>query len=1041
MKVLLSTLVLALMAMNVHAQEPGTRPTNEDPKKASKVPSEKKAAQMQADQRWRYERIRLEVFADPFDEDKVHAYMASLPKDGDLYVVEGDLLLTAQELRAYVVTKSQAARPVDRNPELIVNVHAGERDFYKDVAQRNLTYAVDRQSFPTSEQYQEVVKNMGLSGKDWQDACPDCKVQFTHVEEADLLPSHERVNFVVRYRDVGGAYIAAAFFPHDGPSRRFLNVDPSYFKTSFDRVGVFRHELGHVIGYRHEHTRDVPGCYFEDKQWLPLTDYDPRSVMHYYCGGGGSLRLELTDFDRQGHRKLYGLTGIGQTNSDENRLRVRFEGADINTSPARVLQTLAGLKLLGTQTYKVTAPGETLKSIYQKTLQLPVYTPSLQSFALKFNQGKAANKALKVGTEVVYPDVKFTSFEKLVLLDLTSMEDRRTYKALKAAWPKELANERSLDKKSVALILNGLELSLSFGSAAQVRSARSALNSAKKTYKADYLVLTPMKSTSAAKKSAPYFSYFGGAAAESVLTAPAVAPIPDAPRRTAEQFYSDYLGSGKNLDAGQEGDLSLSLSELDPTLEFPEYCNADCTADCKKDCPDCEKKCMECKEKCPEIILFDTPVFTHQDMGRAVENTTGQPSDSPIDSQRKQMLIIEGVGTGINNSQHGTHLAGIIASQPNGFGLVGVHPRARIYSMDWTKQQHKPEEVRDLITSRVDDFVHNRAGLPIFVFATEWSYQDAEFDSDNARFDTDQDFPSPWRILASSIQDSRPLIITAAGQPETQQEQPKPLSRRTPKGPRNLGDEQYVIVVTAYDNKNTAGGIKLWPRAHFLQDTAKLVHVAAPGIDILSTVPNTSSDKAAHYGIGTGTSQATAFVAGVVSYMVSAWPSFYKHAYLVKTRLQVTSNPYGISKSDRRLLAAGVVDFNLAMHNPNKHWFESKTNGNALAEISDFKWLVDTITLTDGVNNIGPIQTKEIYRIIYKDDICYIYGAGKKNGEVVRYGPAKMVNAADLQGRELFELKMPGATQSKKYALSEVSDLILSGLVKYDPGLLRGLLR
>ena len=51
-------------------------------------------------------------------------------------------------------------------------------------------------------------------------------------------------------------------------------VDPIFFNSQYDPVGVFRHELGHVLGYRHEHIRGIPGCGFEDSRWQPLTPYD-----------------------------------------------------------------------------------------------------------------------------------------------------------------------------------------------------------------------------------------------------------------------------------------------------------------------------------------------------------------------------------------------------------------------------------------------------------------------------------------------------------------------------------------------------------------------------------------------------------------------------------------------------------------------------------------------------------------------------------------------------------------------------------------------
>src|SRR6266478_755073 len=249
--------------------------------------------------------VHREAFAQPFDHDKLTAYMNSLPKDGDYFVVEGDLLLTEQELRSYLVTNAQGEKPAAVSPELLVNTHNGDRDYYRDLAKRNLSYAVDRKTF-TAQEYTLVLKNMGQAGKAWESACADCQIHFTHVPQADDDPQPEKVNFIVRKHDSKGEYIAASFFPHDDASRRNLNIDPSYFTTRADKVGVLRHEMGHILGYRHEHIRGISGCYFEDNFWQPLTPYDPKSVMHYFCGGGGSLQLELTALDRSGHRALYG---------------------------------------------------------------------------------------------------------------------------------------------------------------------------------------------------------------------------------------------------------------------------------------------------------------------------------------------------------------------------------------------------------------------------------------------------------------------------------------------------------------------------------------------------------------------------------------------------------------------------------------------------------------------------------------------------------------------------------------------------------------
>src|SRR5690242_12940239 len=104
-----------------------------------------------------------------------------------------------------------------------------------------------------------VVENIQKAARAWEKAC---NVVFNYRADLDGSPvgSHlEGVVFPVRELDVGGAFIAAAFFPNDPLERRRVLIDPSYYAPSmrFDPVGVLRHELGHVLGFRHEHIR---GC-------------------------------------------------------------------------------------------------------------------------------------------------------------------------------------------------------------------------------------------------------------------------------------------------------------------------------------------------------------------------------------------------------------------------------------------------------------------------------------------------------------------------------------------------------------------------------------------------------------------------------------------------------------------------------------------------------------------------------------------------------------------------------------------------------------
>jgi hypothetical protein len=221
------------------------------------------------------------------------------------FVLEGDLLLDKEQVRAAVAFQSAAPQPATvPSGELLLMVVNGQRIFW-DKSHRSLSYAVKKTSFPSPEAYNTVVRNMTMASMAWESACPGCGLSFTYRPEFDLDGTSQDVTFIVEFDANVTAFIAASFFPNDPIYRRQLIISPSYFSTSFDPVGVLRHELGHVLGYRHEQIRGISGCFQEDNNWVPLTVYDPKSVMHYYCGGGGTMALSLSPSDIAAHRDLY----------------------------------------------------------------------------------------------------------------------------------------------------------------------------------------------------------------------------------------------------------------------------------------------------------------------------------------------------------------------------------------------------------------------------------------------------------------------------------------------------------------------------------------------------------------------------------------------------------------------------------------------------------------------------------------------------------------------------------------------------------------
>jgi hypothetical protein len=246
--------------------------------------------------------------------------------DGEAYwVAEGDLLLDADQLEEYArqqgnLQRQRALRqeatdlgmapaPTTTVAELVAVAAGGKLVRWKDG--KVLSYCILRNTFADEREYRIVRQSMEDATGAWERTCG---VKFQHRASLDSSPTTrvDGVTFTVRKLDAGGRFIAAAFFPNDPPERRRIVIDPSFYADDlgFDRVGVLRHELGHVLGFRHEHIRsEAPAaCPDEDLgEDLPLGAYDPKSVMHYFCGAVGSRELQISEVDVAGAQRLYGL--------------------------------------------------------------------------------------------------------------------------------------------------------------------------------------------------------------------------------------------------------------------------------------------------------------------------------------------------------------------------------------------------------------------------------------------------------------------------------------------------------------------------------------------------------------------------------------------------------------------------------------------------------------------------------------------------------------------------------------------------------------
>ena len=222
------------------------------------------------------------------------------------YIVNGDEPISSDGgLRQFydaMVKDKHTGKQLEEG--LIVNTVSGRDDKWSASQALNLTYCVSTK-FGSSQA--TVANAMQQGAALWEGA--SSKVNFTYLPANDstCTTRNNAVLFSVEPTNTT-QYIARAFFPSSSDRSRNILVNAASLVSSgsWEPGDILGHELGHTLGFRHEHTRPEAGTCFEDNNWRPLTPYDSKSIMHYPQCNGGSSDLEFQPSDAEGVRALYG---------------------------------------------------------------------------------------------------------------------------------------------------------------------------------------------------------------------------------------------------------------------------------------------------------------------------------------------------------------------------------------------------------------------------------------------------------------------------------------------------------------------------------------------------------------------------------------------------------------------------------------------------------------------------------------------------------------------------------------------------------------
>ncbi|HUS31134.1 MAG TPA: matrixin family metalloprotease [Kofleriaceae bacterium] len=234
-----------------------------------------------------------------FEEFKARTYRE--PGTG-LYVLDWDMPVSG-DAQLYQIWEA-----TQQGTLAVMNIN-GQDIIWTATQRKQLTYCISN-TFGANKQ--TVIDAMAKASDLGWEKMADVNFTYVSTQDGNCNAQNTQVLFDVNPVNANGQYLARAFFPNSTRAERNVLIDTTAFQPggtgNVPLPNIISHELGHTLGFRHEHIRpeaNATQC-AEDTQFRGLTTYDAASVMHYPQCNGTSQDLAFTQKDKDGVVALYG---------------------------------------------------------------------------------------------------------------------------------------------------------------------------------------------------------------------------------------------------------------------------------------------------------------------------------------------------------------------------------------------------------------------------------------------------------------------------------------------------------------------------------------------------------------------------------------------------------------------------------------------------------------------------------------------------------------------------------------------------------------